>query len=426
MLLTLKNLGKIADAKIELNGITVIAGENNTGKSTIGKVLFCIFNSFYKINQQINTERGYTIERFLDNAYFYNTNRYTKRVDTRKIAEDILNNKDDFLSNEQLLHQFIIQSFVQSDPNFKKYTKNDSMDDVVEKVIQILNISDEEIFKTVLQKKLESEFNNQINNIYFPDESSEIKLKIKDKTVKVIVKNNEVQQIVNSFSLNTEIIYLDDPFALDDLNGYSTLFSTNNYGSHRAHLRKKLTMHNDSSIQNALNEIITTKKIDSIMEKINTVCSGEIVRDKRIDYGYKRKNSDAVLDVKNISTGLKTFVILKTLLANGNLEDNGTIVLDEPEIHLHPEWQLVFAELIVLIQKAFNMHILLNTHSPYFLHAIEVYSAKYNIADKCKYYMAENMDVKSNIVDVTANIEEIYQKLARPLQDLENERYSDD
>ena len=111
---------------------------------------------------------------------------------------------------------------------------------------------------------------------------------------------------------------------------------------------------------------------------------------------------------------------------NGTLEQNGTIILDEPEIHLHPEWQLIFAELIVLIQKKFGMHILLNTHSPYFLNAIEVYSTKYGIEDKCKYYMTNANQDGSVIEDVSDNIEKIYKKLARPLQELENERYNDD
>ncbi len=44
MRLTIKNIGKIDEADIELNGITVIAGENNTGKSTVGKTLFCVLN----------------------------------------------------------------------------------------------------------------------------------------------------------------------------------------------------------------------------------------------------------------------------------------------------------------------------------------------------------------------------------------------
>ena len=43
MNLELKNVGKIKYANVELNGITVLAGENNTGKSTVGKMLFVYF-----------------------------------------------------------------------------------------------------------------------------------------------------------------------------------------------------------------------------------------------------------------------------------------------------------------------------------------------------------------------------------------------
>lgn len=45
MELSIKNIGKIANADIKLNGITVVAGENNTGKSTIGKVLYSYFRA---------------------------------------------------------------------------------------------------------------------------------------------------------------------------------------------------------------------------------------------------------------------------------------------------------------------------------------------------------------------------------------------
>ena len=60
MKLTLKNIGKIGTASVEINGITVIAGENNTGKSTVGRALFlqCLtvfvmFKSKLKTNESI-------------------------------------------------------------------------------------------------------------------------------------------------------------------------------------------------------------------------------------------------------------------------------------------------------------------------------------------------------------------------------------
>lgn len=69
MELYLKNIGKVAEANVEINGITVIAGENDTGKSTVGRALFSIFNGFYKIEEQIRQERFLSSVNVLENFY---------------------------------------------------------------------------------------------------------------------------------------------------------------------------------------------------------------------------------------------------------------------------------------------------------------------------------------------------------------------
>lgn len=53
MKLTIKNFARIKEAEINIDGITIIAGENNTGKTTIGKVLFSCFNSLNNIEEAI-------------------------------------------------------------------------------------------------------------------------------------------------------------------------------------------------------------------------------------------------------------------------------------------------------------------------------------------------------------------------------------
>lgn len=51
MKLHIENVAKIKKADIDVEGITVIAGSNNTGKSTVGKALFAMFESFYSLEK---------------------------------------------------------------------------------------------------------------------------------------------------------------------------------------------------------------------------------------------------------------------------------------------------------------------------------------------------------------------------------------
>ena len=69
MKLILENIGKISKADIQLDGITVICGENNTGKSTIGKVLFSIYESLCDCDSVINQQRKKDIKDEYDKLH---------------------------------------------------------------------------------------------------------------------------------------------------------------------------------------------------------------------------------------------------------------------------------------------------------------------------------------------------------------------
>lgn len=419
MKLSLKNIGRINTASIEINGITVIAGENNTGKSTVSRVLFAVFNSFYNIKKQIEVERIQNIENLIDVLY-HSITAQSRKFDTKKAAQEIVSCCDLVKDDQRTIEFTIYGTLLRYNDNVGITHKEivETVNDFIARIKDALAVPNTDIVKLVLEKKLDAEFNGQINNI-FVDKSGEISFSIKDTNMVITIADNSVKSVEGEMDLRTEAVYIDDPFVLDEVFYSYSYASENKYLDHRGHLGKKLAKENNS---NLIEEIVASKKLENIYNKISKVCSGDIVKNKRSGLGYRRKGGDRILDVKNLSSGFKTFAILKTLLLNSTIEYNGTIILDEPEIHLHPEWQLLFAELIVLIQKEFGVHILLNTHSPYFLNAIEVYSAKYGVADKCKYYLASSENDISNIEDVSNYIEKIYSKLARPLQDLENER----
>jgi predicted ATPase len=87
------------------------------------------------------------------------------------------------------------------------------------------------------------------------------------------------------------------------------------------------------------------------------------------------------------------------------------ILLDEPEVHLHPNWQLKYAEIITLLVKN-NINILVTTHSSYMLEALERYAEKYKIEDKTNFYLAKDGVIKSESNNQT--LSEIIVKLSEP------------
>jgi predicted ATPase len=423
MKLHLENIGKVSSASIQIDGITIIAGENNTGKSTVGKSLFAVFNSFYNIDKHILNERVDSVINQLSLSFRNYPGNYYRQYDLDEWVKELIVITQPLLSDSEALKKTIYSTIMHYDDVIVRTMSESDMDQMIEAIGTILKISDDEIFRSVLQHKLDAEFGEQTSNVFADNDLSCIQLTVQNEPIDINIHQNTVVSVSRRINLGTEAIYMDDPFVLDEVPNRIWRQSSR-YSDHRTHLKEKIYFSRRDP--NVVEEIVVSKKFKSIYALVSSVCAGDVVRGKRATWNYRISGTDKALEIKNISTGLKTFAIIKKLLTNGYIESNGTIILDEPEIHLHPEWQLVFAELIVLLHKEFGLHILINTHSPYFLNAIEVYASKYDIANKCKYYLAQNNGAVSYTEDVTNNIELIYAKLAKPFQDLENARYDND
>ena len=68
--LTFENIGIIKQAKVALNGLTVIAGENDTGKSTVGKLMFAIVKALSRFEQDLNEDQKKQIRETIESIYF--------------------------------------------------------------------------------------------------------------------------------------------------------------------------------------------------------------------------------------------------------------------------------------------------------------------------------------------------------------------
>lgn len=238
MKLIIKNVGKIDKASVEINGITVIAGENNTGKSTIGRALFSVFNSFHNVDEQTRLEREESIENLLDMMYRNVTNRLASRVDTEEISKMIIEQIDYYKEDREVLKEDIIRAILQYDENFGKFSHNTEIDSAIIRIIDVLEVSDVDVFKSVLEKNLDAEFNAQINNV-FTEEDAEVCLEIKEQMVKVTIKDNHVIDVTSQVNLGTEAIYLDDPFILGEPR-FRFWGTGQGYLDHRTQLKNKV------------------------------------------------------------------------------------------------------------------------------------------------------------------------------------------
>lgn len=418
MRLTINNIAGIKKADIAIDGITVVAGKNNTGKSTISKAFYCIFNSFYAPKEQIAFDRKSSINSIIRRRFTTFSSGYP--IDIVNQLLDPLTDKKQLLSALQKDVEEMLES-----PNadvvempFPKPTELD-IDNIAERIQAVASVSDDEMLRKLMTRCFNREFNGQINNIRNLKPGT-VSLTISGSTTEVTVEGDEVSNVTQMFNLGTEIAYIDDPFILDEAFWAASRLMPNRHArDHRSDLERKLIR--IAGEETLFDEIMFDEKIENIYRSIDQICAGRIVKQgKRGGIAYQPAEDVAPLDVRNLSSGLKTFVILKELLRNGTLQENGSVILDEPEIHLHPQWQLEFARLIVLIHKEFGMHILLNTHSPYFLRAIEVYCSLFEVADSAHYYLANE---SGEVVDVTSCTEEIYNLLARPLDELEELAY---
>lgn len=417
MQIKISNIGKIKEAYVTINGITVIAGENNTGKSTVGKALYAMFNSFVDVKQRVDEERIGSLRRTLHALANEIDSFGFLKFDVKKIAVK-LNKERNELTKEKLA------AVLSSEFNYENKNLDISknvFESTIDKIMRILEITDESYTRTLTQKIFGDEFKQQINNT-LEKEAGYVQLTIKKYVSKVYFDNDIASNISKSIDIFNKAIYLDDPFVLD--RGFSKNFKRNAYYGHQESLCELI--YSNQEDYNLVDKIVTDERLKKIMEKIQVACKGNVFFKDNGELLYQQNNVSVPFKVANLSTGLKSFAILQTLLLNGAIKDGSLIILDEPEIHLHPGWQLLFAELIVMLQKEFNLHILLNTHSPYFLQAIEVFAEKYEIEDKCEYYLSYNVHEESFVKSVTGNLEEIYAKLARPLQVLEDLRYADD
>lgn len=195
----------------------------------------------------------------------------------------------------------------------------------------------------------------------------------------------------------TKVFYFDS-FSLFDNKSGGTYFL-----EHVKSLEAALEITEDNN-----NEDLEVEKL------IKEILGGEIKKENG-ELFFVRENGFKT-HMKNTSSGVKQVAIIQTLLNNKELEPNSFLIMDEPEVNLHPEWQIKFAKILVLLVKELDLSIYIASHSPFFIEAIELYSQYYDLIDDSYFYLTQKAEgYQYDIMPVDSNnLEAIYRNLGQP------------
>uniref|UniRef100_UPI003F4BAE3C AAA family ATPase n=1 Tax=Brachyspira catarrhinii TaxID=2528966 RepID=UPI003F4BAE3C len=446
MELQLRNIGMIKEADIILDGLTLIAGENDTGKSTVGKALYSVVaglnnsNIYYNMQNTISTLRIYSeIVNKLENGILIKSQEKNSKIyDIYEKNKNNYQNINDFASN------FLDNTFNDIIKKLNKYNLDECINklneyelygflkDPIQQYKKILNnhIPDYKIKYSGIKNQIELEFIDSIHSFNTTKSNISILDNENNKIISVNIENNEIDESVGIGNIEQkDITYIESPFVFyigEVFERYKNYLG-NTINNIKA-LNKKRILVNSIYVNHVDNLFVkltdrkTINKNDNISNSIASIIGGFAEYNKQSSKLLFKKNNNYI-ELSNTAVGIKSFAIIDLLLKAGIFNDKHILILDEPEVHLHPKWQIEYAKLMVKMAEELDIQILINSHSPYFIEAIQKYSEKSEkIADKTNFYLSEKQDDGYAVIkNVNDDIESIYKTLADAYRKLDED-----
>lgn len=375
MEISLQNFGKIKQADIQLNGLTVIAGNNDTGKTTVGKAVFCVLKALQTYEDSYEFNLRYNVLTSLQSV-LKTTIRDSVKIDNNLVA-----------LAEKINAFYKING--RTEPIVEKI-KEISLPDLKNYVVQVDSTESNKVFEDLITMSAKDKifeqfsaisqnaFSKNLNNSVHYDDIATIQFKIKQGPVASFkMKNNKVvpEEIVlnEKFAQYTpsEVTFVDSPLILE----------AERFDFSETSRDLSMKMHSIRTPQ-------TTPYKTS--EDISTLIGGKLYVNERGELKYQKKEKSKVLEISNMASGAKSFALIDVLNKLDLIKNDSILILDEPENHLHPEWQVKLAKLLVAFVKEKDANVLLTSHSPYLIEALQKYAIDENIWEKkTNFYFAE-------------------------------------
>lgn len=418
MKLIINGVGTIESSTIEISSLTVIAGENDTGKSTVGKIMFAIVQAFSKFPLAVGKARNQKVRRSIDRLYFIlrTAPGLEKETETSSILS-LLRRSGDI---EESIPAPLLMKFIKATLTNQPIAEERKAE--VKKILDELTedlAGGNEIGK-YLFRALRSEFAGSITRQPNPSESSIILLDGDTEIVNIKFNDKRVLHFSSDRSLNLKDATLVDGPSI--LQYFPAILEYNAIGE-KMKYERPLPYH----AVDLANKLRSTKENSDVLgthglQNLENLFNGRLKYDKRkTDFVLRRNDVDIPSD--NVASGLKALSVISLLIRGDYIEPETLLVLDEPETNLHPVWQVAYAKLIAQM-AATGTKILVASHSPYIIEALKIYSQK---LDNAKFYLSYKDDTGlARHKDTNGDITRIISLLAKPLAELIESELEDD
>lgn len=449
MELKIDNIGAISNADIELDGITVIAGINNKGKSTVGKILYALLHDMYdweKTYQYIRADKIYSFltEQSIILEDYCMANSGAKRRRTGKVnqlSRRYSANEDFFAAIEDMQIQegdsdlaeflekyageYLCLYFRKNEQTLHNQHRS-VIHEWVENTIQ--KASSVDIDELNLQKGiLRDSFNKVFNKQYRRIGTNSSKLCYTEDNRRVSINIGEEWEMDSPLRIRSRTYFVESPRIYDILSDTRYGYVQREYLQHLMcpnTVVEKTTFRIKPSFDNEVEED-RSKRFVKILEQLTETVQGQADFHQKVGLEFKDERIAKPIHAANVSTGVKALALLEYAIRIGAIRENDILILDEPEINLHPEWQVIYAKALVHLQKEFNLRVLLTTHSPFFIRAIECYTDIENQMGRLNVYKATTDGNGDGVTFENLSYSEfgmtsLYDDLSAPLNELED------
>lgn len=414
----------IADAEIALNGITVVSGENGCGKSTLSKLLYYTFKTANEYDEYINYSLALSVDKILDtivnvikdlDSLFkpHLTEKGLIRYTAPKPALDTYSAQN--IKLKKLCTDYplilkltgdIVSPYANNDTTYATYQNRSlhilsgiliengkditpdlqSWEQIADELSSLIN----DLFEHALRKTEERNIDLLDQSFLRFFEEDDIKEKFNLYEYNACITDRKSNRILNLSSVS-QALYIDTPMAAGLSDGFPHWKDLND--------KLKQTNLNATTKENIVQQLIA-----------KDILHGSIQADKTLNERFEYQRQDGLkVNLLNCATGIKSFAILQLLLKNGFLNSKTMLIIDEPEAHLHPQWIVEYARMLVLLNKEVGVKFFIATHNPDMISAIKYISEKEEVSKRLNFYLAERMpDYTYSYKELGTEIDEIF------------------